>query len=107
MSDSTSSSNDLAPVGLPARVATFLGIIGTILVFVLVMFLAYLPNRAEPVDAELIQQRKNLLSETRADGISKLNQYAVINADEGTVKIPVERAMSIVLREYAERGSAE
>jgi len=42
-----------------------------------------------------------LLREMEADASDKLNHYAIINADSGRYRIPIERAMTIIAAEHA------
>ena len=77
---------------------TFLGSLGAILIFALIIFVAYLPNRPEPVDADKVAERQRKADESRAAGIAKISDYAV--AGDGTVQIPVEAAMDLVVKEY-------
>lgn len=51
---------------------TFLGSIGAILIFALILFIAYLPNRPEPVDAQVVADRQAIVDEVRAQGLAKL-----------------------------------
>ena len=68
------------------------------MVFALVIYLAYLPNRPAPIDAVANQERKAKAEEAIAGGQAKIFEYAV--AADGSIRIPVEAAMSIVLKEY-------
>jgi len=77
---------------------TFFGCLGAILIFALVIFLAYLPNRPEPVDQSVAEARQANADEARAAGLSKITNYAV-NAD-GSVQIPVDAAMELVVKDY-------
>lgn len=89
MSEHTSSNSFLA---------TFLGSLGAILIFALIIFLAYIPHRPEPVDQALSEARQVKADEARAAGLAKINKYAV-NAD-GSVQIPVDAAMDLVIKDY-------
>ena len=87
---------------------SFLGTVGALAIFALILFVAYLPNRAEPVDAQVAEERRQNADETIAAGNAKLEGYAVVNAETGTVRIPIEQAMELTLRDYnsAERSKA-
>jgi hypothetical protein len=80
------------------KVATFFGSLGAILIFALVIYVAYLPNRPEPIDAQANAERLARAEEATAQGIAKISDYAV--AADGSIQIPVEEAMQQVLREY-------
>lgn len=89
MSDQSSSNSFLA---------TFLGSLGAILIFALIIFLAYLPNRPEPINQAVAEARQAKADEARAAGAAKISNYAV-NAD-GSVQIPVDAAMDLVVEDY-------
>lgn len=89
MSDKTSS-NSFLP--------TFLGSLGAILIFALIIFLSYLPNRPEPIDQAAAEARQAKADEARAEGIAKTTKYAV-NGD-GSIRIPVDAAMDLVVEDY-------
>jgi hypothetical protein len=76
---------------------TFLGCLGAFLVFVLIIFIAYLPNRPEAVDAQLSAARQAKADESRAAGIQKLTNHELINAETGIARIPIEEAMSLTI----------
>jgi hypothetical protein len=78
--------------------ATFLGSLGAILIFALILYLAYLPNRPAPIDQAISEARQANADEARAAGTAKISNYAV-NAD-GSVQIPVDAAMGLVVKDY-------
>lgn len=77
---------------------TFLGSVGGILIFALIIFLAYLPYRPEPVDQAASEKRQAKADQARAEGIAKISKYAV-NVD-GSIQVPVELAMDLVVDDY-------
>ena len=79
---------------------TFLGCLGGFLVCVLIIFIAYLPNRPERVDAQVYATRQAKADESRAAGIQKLTNYELIDAEAGTVRIPIEDAISLTIASY-------
>ena len=79
---------------------TFLGCLGALLVFVLIIFIAYLPNRPEAVDAQVSATRQAKADESRAAGIQKLTNYELINAEAGIARIPIKEAMSLTIASY-------
>lgn len=81
-----------------SMVPTFLGGIGAILIFALIIYIAYLPNRPAPIDAAANAERQVKADEARAAGRAKITDFAV--AADGTVRIPVDQAMELVLKEY-------
>jgi len=87
-------------VSKSSALLTFLGSLGGILIFVLIIWIAYLPNRPEPVNAQVGAERKAKADEARAAGISKLTGTEVIDAEAGTVRIPIEQAMKLAVDNY-------
>ena len=71
-----------------------------ILVFLLILVVTYLPNKPAEIDAEIKEQRVNEAETIRAEGVKKLNLLE-LNATE-TAKIPIDRAMELILSEYRE-----
>lgn len=82
------------------RSFTFIGALGAILIFAIIIYIAYLPNRAERVDAAVVAERQAKADEARAAGIAKLNGFAVVNKEAGTVRIPIELAKELTLNNY-------
>lgn len=95
----------------PSVFFTFLAIIGCFLALALVVYLAYLPNRDAGVSVTMSQVseemrwkftadgRKTRLDQMRADEIDLLGNYAWIDQSAGVVRVPVERAMELVVEE--------
>lgn len=79
---------------------SFLGAVGAILIFLLILLVAYLPDLPDPVDAEVKAERARKADEAIAESEQKLRGYAVVNAESGTVRIPIERAMERTVRAY-------
>ncbi|MEM1222490.1 MAG: hypothetical protein AAGH40_06970 [Verrucomicrobiota bacterium] len=88
-------------VSFPNFIFTFLGILGAILIFALLLFIAYLPNRPVPADQAVVEERQLKADEARAAGKAKLTGYEVINAEAGTVRIPIEEAIELTMKEYS------
>ena len=79
---------------------TFLGCLCEFLVFVLIIFIAYLPNRPERVDAQVYATRQAKADESRAAGVQKLTNYELIDAEAGTSRIPIDEAISLTIAGY-------
>ena len=83
------------------RLFTFLGGLGAILIFGLILYVAYLPNRPAAVDQAVKDARQVKADESRAAGQGKLTGYAVINAEAGSVRIPIDQAMELTITKYS------
>ena len=79
---------------------TFIGAIGAILIFSLIIFVAYLPNRSDPADQAVREKRQIDADAVRAEGVAKLNRYELIDKDLGIVRIPIDKAKSLTLQAY-------
>lgn len=77
---------------------TFFGSLGAILIFAVIIFLAYLPHRPAPIDQAASEERQSKADEARAAGIAKINTYA--RTGDGRFQIPVDRAMELVVADY-------
>jgi hypothetical protein len=76
-----------------------LGWIGVICVFLLVVAVAYLPNRAVSQEEQNAEIRYEIRNEVRAEQARLVNSYEWVNQAEGVVRIPVERAMRLSVEE--------
>jgi hypothetical protein len=81
-------------------VLTFIGVVGAILTFALIIFVAYLPNLPAPADQKANEDRQAAADEARAAGAAKLQGYEVLNKDGGVVRIPIEEAKALTLKAY-------
>ena len=79
---------------------TFVGAIGAILIFALIIFVAYLPNISDPADQDVRDKRQSDADAVRAEGVAKLNRYELIDKDSGIVRIPIDKAKSLTLQAY-------
>ncbi len=79
---------------------TFIGAIGAILIFALIIFVAYLPNMSDPADQDVRDKRQSDADAVRAEGVAKLNRYELIDKESGIVRIPIDKAKSLTLQAY-------
>ena len=83
-----------------SRLLSLVGIIGAILAFGAILFVAYLPSRPDPIDQAINEERQAKADEARAAGVAKLVGFEVIDAEAGTVRIPSEDAMDSTVAGY-------
>lgn len=83
-----------------SRLLTFVAAFGALLIFALLLLIAYIPNRPAAVDAQINANRKAKAAETIAQGKAKLSGYALVDADKQQVRIPIERAMLVTVENY-------
>jgi hypothetical protein len=82
-------------------------ILGCFMIFGLLLYWNYLPNRPEgfPVGSVPPEERAERLSKLRADEDRLTNHYSWIDQDKGTVRLPIERGMELVLQELSGKSS--
>lgn len=74
---------------------SFAGAVGSLLLFLFIIFIAYLPNRPSPVNEGIVENRLNNLATVRAAQTDAATTYAWIDEKKGTVRIPVTQAMTL------------
>ncbi|MEM0967100.1 MAG: hypothetical protein AAGJ81_13220 [Verrucomicrobiota bacterium] len=89
------------------RTASVIGGIGFILLFLLILWLAYIPYRPEPISEVLAETRKENLREIQNASAETTTTYGVVNPAEGVYRIPVEEAMKITVEEYRNSGHSQ
>ena len=82
------------------RLVSLTCIVGAILVFALILYVAYLPGRPPPINYKIAEARKQNADEARAAGLAKITGYEVIDKKSGLVRIPIEEAMNLTVMEY-------
>ena len=58
-----------------SRLLSLVGIIGAILAFGAILFVAYLPSRPDPIDQAVNEERQAKADEARAAGVAKLARF--------------------------------
>ncbi|HUU82641.1 MAG TPA: hypothetical protein VM243_03960 [Phycisphaerae bacterium] len=94
--------------GDPNTPATVLvGVVGAILTFVVIVALQALFYNVESQTVSRVNQGDpRRLSRRRAEQLEAINSYGWVDRQEGTVTVPIDRAMELVLDELAESGSS-
>ena len=82
------------------RLLSLVGIFGAILAFAAIIFVAYLPSRPDPIDQAVNEDRQAKADQARAAGVAKLVGFEVIDAEAGTVRIPIVDAMDSTVAAY-------
>jgi hypothetical protein len=82
------------------RLLSFAGIIGALLVFAVIFYVADLSSGVSAVDQLANEARQAKADEARAAGAAKLSGYEVIDAEAGVVRIPIEEAMAATVDAY-------
>ena len=82
------------------KLATFLAGLGAFLVVALLIFAMKHYTRPVPLNAARAEERKKALAEVREAGIKTLNTAEVVDAGKGFIRVKIETAMDITLKEY-------
>jgi hypothetical protein len=74
--------------------------IGGFLIFVLILVIAYLPNKPEPLPqgTKTPEERATILCELRAKEAAA-NSYGWIDQEKGVVRLPIDRAMQLTVQQ--------
>jgi hypothetical protein len=95
----------------PSVFATFVAIVGCMLALGLVVYLTYLPNRSEVISVDMAQVpedarwkysaegRAERLAQLRARETDMLSTYSWVDQQAGVVRVPVDRAIELVVAE--------
>jgi hypothetical protein len=88
---------------LPNRLVLPFYFVGTLLVFFLGVALIvamYRFTRPPSVDEARFAERRRNLAELRTQARQQLDEYGWVNAAQGVVRLPIRRAMELMLREW-------
>ena len=82
-------------------VSAVVGIISAILLFVIIVMLQALFFRAEhrEMERKVYSQPYQALQQLDADQLGLLNSYGWVSEKEGTVHVPIDRAMELIAAE--------
>ena len=84
-----------------APMTVVVGIVGAILIFVVIVALQALFNRAEEGELarKVVAAAPRDLESVRAEQLERLNGYRWVDRSKGIVSVPIDRAMEKVLAE--------
>lgn len=86
--------------------ATVLAVIGGFAIFLLILVVAYLPNRQElprGVGSKSREEGKAILAELRGKEHTDATTYGWIDKDKGVVRLPLDRAIELTIQEHAKK----
>tara|TARA_R100000027_G_scaffold47114_1_gene35918 strand:- start:12681 stop:12995 length:315 start_codon:yes stop_codon:yes gene_type:complete len=89
------------------RTLSVIGGVGFILLFLLILWIAYLPYRPDPISEVQAQTRLQTLQEIRNASTEIITTYGVVNPNEGTYRIPIEEAMKLTVDQYRTSASTK
>ena len=91
----------------PASLISVLAIMCCLALFLLLVYLAYLPNQTGPYVGDGIrtpEERKEKLAELRANETKHAHSYAWVDQEAGVVQLPIERAMELTVQRYQSKN---
>lgn len=84
-----------------------LGWIGVFFLFVLIVVIAYLPNRSVSVDEIEREARFEIKRDVDAQQQRLATTYGWVDQSNGVARIPIERAMELTVRELRGQSGPE
>lgn len=88
------------------KTISFLGILGAFLVVAALLYAMKYYTRPAPLNQARIEERKKALAEVRAEDAKGLNNYEVIDAGKGLVRLKIDRAMELTIDDYKNPAEA-
>ena len=82
----------------PARypqLPTFLGVVGSMLLFLLILAISYIPSDKDPVEGNIAEMREATFAENYAAQRKAINETRVVDPNAGIYKIPVSDAIDL------------
>ena len=95
MSDSTKTPSS------SGSLLTVVAAIGGFAIFALIVFIAYLPKKPDPLPdgVRTPEQRKAALADLRAKEKAAATSYGWVDQNAGIVRIPIDEAVAITIKE--------
>ncbi len=84
-----------------ATLLSAIGWIGVIALFLIIVFIAYLPNRPPAIGENNEEQRVATLNEVQSKQQNAISSYGWVNQTKNIVRIPVEEALALTVKDYA------
>lgn len=80
---------------------TLAAIIGGFAIFLLILFIAYLPQKPAPLPegTKTPAERASILADLRAKEKAAATSYGWVDQAAGTVRLPTERAVELTIKE--------
>lgn len=98
-------SNASAPASNSSFAVTLLAAVGGFAIFLLILLVAYMPNKAAPAGdgVKTPEQRKAALAELRGKEKTTATTYGWVDKDAGVVRIPISQAKELIIQEHASK----
>ncbi len=86
--------------------AAILAALGACLIFAALVWAMWHYTQPAPLGEDRAALRKKALADMRAADADQLNTYAILDPARGTVRLPINEAMKLVLREWQNPAAA-
>lgn len=78
----------------------FIGIVGSFLIMIGLIWIMYYYTRPPGVDQARAAERRKNLADLTAQTKEQLENYAFMNPVNGTIRVPIARAMELTVQEW-------
>jgi hypothetical protein len=83
-----------------------IAVIGSFLIVIALVWAMYRYTHPAPITQNRIAERKKALAEIRSAEAESLNHYGWVDQAKGIVRLPIDRAMELMLQEYQNPAAA-
>jgi len=90
----------------PSAGLLLVALVGTFLIVAALVWVMQHYTRPAPVNQARIAERKKFLAEIRAAEADALNRYGWVDPTKGLVRLPINRAMELLLEEWKNPAAA-
>ena len=97
--------SDASPSSNGSFTATVVAAIGGLAIFLLILLVAYMPNKAEPAGdgVKTPAERKAALAELRGKEQTAASTYGWVDQSAGVVRLPLDRAIELTIQQYGKK----
>ncbi len=88
------------PYSQPTLTVYLIGVLGTFCIVAGLIWIMYYYTAPPPVDAARAAERRKNLADLSAQSKEQLDNYAWVDRTKGIVRLPVARAMELLVREW-------
>ena len=92
--DSHGNSEHFKPAKYP-QLLTFLGVVGSMLLFLVILAITYIPSDKAPVEGNIVAMREATFEANYAAQRKSIDETKVVDPTSGIYKIPVSDAIDI------------
>lgn len=100
------SDNSCSSPASKKAIAAVVGVLGTVVVLGLLATYLVRVNRPAAVGSARGDERKKLWTELQTANTDVLNNYGVVKAENGTYRLPLNRAMELLATEWKDGNAA-